>query len=126
MHFSQIGRADVVYFLGGTWIVYYTVSRLLRRAGGATTPLRGPPTTGWLWGTSKTLAASGDQAQIYEQWATQYGHVYRVPGALGLSQIVLCDPKAVAQLYLKGTFTYVRTTLSRIVIEAFVGLMVLP
>ncbi len=121
MQFLQIGRADVACLLGGAWIVYYAVSRLVRRSGGAQTPLRGPPTTSWLWGVSKFLAASSNQAQIYEQWANQYGRVYRVPDVLGTSRVVLCDPKAVAQFYSKGTFTYVHTTLARIVIEAFVG-----
>ncbi|KAL4261921.1 Cytochrome P450 superfamily protein [Pleurotus pulmonarius] len=67
------------------------------------------------------LASSDDEMRLYEEWANKYGRVYRVPGPLGSSRIVLCDPKAVASFYSKETFTYVRSALGRIFIRTFFG-----
>lgn len=123
MHFSQPGMTDILCLLGVASLGSYVVSRLIRGGGNVTTPLLGPPSSSWLLGASKTLADSEDKVRIYRQWATQYGHVYRVTSIFGSSQIILCDPKAVAHFYSKGTFTYVRPVADRLFIGAFVGLI---
>ncbi|KAF4600491.1 hypothetical protein EYR38_005120 [Pleurotus pulmonarius] len=105
----------------GACVVSYAISKLLRRRSSATTPLLSPPSPSWLLGASKMLASSDDEMRLYEEWANKYGRVYRVPGPLGSSRIVLCDPKAVASFYSKETFTYVRSALGRIFIRTFFG-----
>ncbi len=123
MPFSQLSTTDVLCLLGVASLGSYVVSRLIQRCWNVTTPLLGPPSSSWLLGASKTLADSDDKVRIYQQWAIQYGHVYRITGIFGSSEIILCDPKAVAHFYSKETLTYVRPAAIRLFISTFVGLI---
>ncbi|KAF4574399.1 hypothetical protein EYR40_005882 [Pleurotus pulmonarius] len=120
MHLSQLGTTDVLYLLGGAWVVSYTVSRLLRRGTSATTALLGPPSQSWLLG-NRALAGVDNEVPILEGWANQYGRIFQIGGPLGSSRIVLCDPKAIAHFYSKETFTYVQTAFAKIFIGTFFG-----
>ena len=58
---------------------------------------------------------------MLENWAQEYGPVFRVPIALGRNQLVLCDPKAMAHIYSKETYGYVQSGFARIFIESLVS-----
>jgi hypothetical protein len=85
-----------------------------------TTQLRGPPRTSFIYGISRDLASSKDSAGMYERWATEYGVAYMIPSILGRTEIVLCDPKAIAHFYARETWTYVQTPLSLVLMESSV------
>ena len=42
----------------------------------------------------------------YEQWAKEFGSVYRIPSMMGTKQTILLDPKAVAHYYAHEAYTY--------------------
>ncbi|KAG1785647.1 cytochrome P450 [Suillus plorans] len=86
-----------------------------------TTQLLGPPRTSLVYGVSRDLAKSQDNAAIYERWATEYGVVYMIPSVLGQTRVVLCDPRAIAHFYARETRTYVQTPLSLALLESSVG-----
>jgi hypothetical protein len=57
-----------------------------------------------LWGQGRHLreAEAGrydGAADIFESWVDQYGSVFTSPGPLGMSDVVVTDPKAVAHIY---------------------------
>ncbi|KAG2125601.1 cytochrome P450 [Suillus cothurnatus] len=86
-----------------------------------TTQLRGPPRTSFIYGISRDLASSKDSAGMYERWATEYGVAYMIPSILRRTEIVLCDPKAIAHFYARETWTYVQTPLSLVLMESSMG-----
>jgi len=85
------------------------------------TQLQGPPSTSAIYGVSNDLALSTDPSAMYEHWAEEYGVVYRIPGVLGQTKVVLWDPKAIAHFYARETWTYVHTPLSLTFIERLVS-----
>ncbi|KAF7291836.1 Cytochrome P450 [Mycena chlorophos] len=88
-----------------------------------TTRLNGPPSPSRLWGFTHYLAQSRvkefDIHAVYEEWAAQYGAVYRIPLAFGKERIVLTDPKALAHFYSSERAVYVKSELER----RFIGKM---
>ncbi|KAF7969717.1 hypothetical protein HWV62_26120 [Athelia sp. TMB] len=66
-------------------------------------------------------AAGGDPSPFFEQWAREYGSVFRVPTAMGQNQLVLCDPKAISHLYSKETYGFVQTGFNRGFFEILIG-----
>ncbi|KAG2096080.1 cytochrome P450 [Suillus discolor] len=86
-----------------------------------TTQLLGPPRTSLVYGVSRDLASSHDRAATYERWATEYGVVYMIPSVLGQTNVVLCDPKAIAHFYARETWTYVKTPLTLAFLESSIG-----
>ncbi|KAG2096081.1 cytochrome P450 [Suillus discolor] len=86
-----------------------------------TTQLRGPPRTSLVYGVSRDIGSSHDRAATYERWATEYGVAYMTPSVLGQTNIVLCDPKAIAHFYARETWTYVKTPLTLAFLESSVG-----
>ncbi|KAF8587462.1 cytochrome P450 [Ramaria rubella] len=87
----------------------------------ASTKLLGPPSESWIFGVSKKVFEAKDSALLFEEWAEQYGSVFRIPEALGSSRIILCDPKAIAYFYTTGATSFKRRTLSKLVIERLFG-----
>ncbi|KAH7927044.1 cytochrome P450 [Leucogyrophana mollusca] len=110
---------DVAVASAAVWVLVKLVRTTRRRL--KTTQLNGPPNPSFVFGVGQALNDSGDAGAMYEQWAEEYGLVYKVPAALGKSRVVLCDPKAVAHFYARETFGYVLTPLSKMAIEAIVG-----
>ena len=53
-----------------------------------------------------------DSGSLYENWAIEYGVVYKVPALLGSWCVILCDPKAIAHFYVRETFLYMNITSS--------------
>ncbi|KAG2039475.1 cytochrome P450 [Suillus americanus] len=93
-----------------------------------TTQLRGPPRTSFIYGVSHDLASSHDSSEMYERWATEYGVAYMIPSILGQTTIVLCDPRAIAHLYARDTWSYVRTPPEVVLLDTsgYYGLRVKP
>jgi hypothetical protein len=93
------------------------------------TPLLGPPSKSFFFGCRHYINKAPDPGLIYEQWAAEYGSVYKVPDALGSSRIVITDPKALAHVYSRETVGYVHSTFSKLflsnAVSANIGWVVL-
>lgn len=99
--------------------VFCKVARI-RSAGTQATPLTGPPNPSWLWGVPRSLQNPGS-GSIYDKWVCQYGSVFRVPGPLGSSRVVLTDPKAVAHFYSLNGWTYVWPRVPSVMVKGAVS-----
>ncbi|ESK90780.1 cytochrome p450 [Moniliophthora roreri MCA 2997] len=93
-----------------------------RQKKGYATPLTGPPSQSIIFGVSRYLNfPQVDSGEVFERWAKEYGSVYKIPNVLGGTKIIVCDPRAVKDFYTKETWTYVRTSLSKKLIETSFG-----
>ncbi|KAM6489973.1 hypothetical protein JOM56_014552 [Amanita muscaria] len=93
--------AAIVTVLASIKLTQFLLHRLKR------TDLKGPPSNGFLIGRSLDISKlTPNHGMIFEEWARDYGSVYRVPLVLGSSLIVICDIKAVAHILAKDTYTY--------------------
>ncbi|KAG1785654.1 cytochrome P450 [Suillus plorans] len=113
------GAFNVACSFAALWVLV-KVSRMLRWRV-KTTQLLGPPRTSLVYGVSRDLAISQDRPAMYERWATEYGVVYMIPSVLGQTNVVLCDPKAIAHFYARETWTYVKTPLTLAFLESSIG-----
>ncbi|CDO76372.1 hypothetical protein BN946_scf185011.g36 [Trametes cinnabarina] len=113
-----ISASNALLVTTAVYLFYRIAQSIARRS--RTTPLAGPPRESWLFGIRKA-GNDADSAALYEQWAEQYGPVYRVPAPFGSTRVVLTDPKAIAHFYAHETFTYIQTKLSRVAIENLFG-----
>ena len=69
--------------------------------------LKGPSNNNLIFGRLAEVFASKDLAALYQSWAEEYGTVFQIPAQfLGGRHLILCDPKAIAHLHSKDTFTY--------------------
>ncbi|KAI0368462.1 cytochrome P450 [Pilatotrama ljubarskyi] len=116
---QQVSALYVALILAAAYLVYMFGQSYRKRS--RATPLAGPPSPSWLFGISRVAANNPEGAALYDEWAEQYGPVFRVPAPLGSTRVVLMDPKAVAHFYSLETFTYVQTALSRVAIENLFG-----
>ncbi|KAG7441583.1 cytochrome P450 [Guyanagaster necrorhizus] len=114
----QISATDICLFLVGVFLIYKISTN---RHSSITPKLRGPPSQSWLFGVTRVLRDAEDPGLLYEQWASEYGSVFTVPGFLGEPRVVLYDPKAVTHFYGKEGFGYVKTPVSRMFIEILFG-----
>lgn len=103
--------------------IVYTASRYVRALPLATleTPLSGPSRTSWLFGALKEVTNSMEADIIYEKWLAEYGSVFRIPGPLGSTCVVLADPQAISHFYSHETWTYVNNTLLKTVNKGLVS-----
>src|SRR6267154_1612543 len=106
----SVSGFDAACTFAALW-AFVTVLRVVRRRM-KTTQLRGPPRRSLVYGVSNDILSSPDSAAMYEHWAEEYGVVYTIPSVLGQTQIVLCDPRAIAHFYARETWTYVQTPLT--------------
>ncbi|KAG2137932.1 cytochrome P450 [Suillus clintonianus] len=86
-----------------------------------TTRLRGPPSPSRMWGFSKVVLDPAVATELYEQWADEYGPVFKVPLVLGESKVVLWDPKAISHFFAKDTWSYNQTPFNKIAGAMTVG-----
>ncbi|KAK0455619.1 cytochrome P450 [Desarmillaria tabescens] len=91
------------------WLPSFLSTKFRQIEKSVTTNLRGPSSRSWLFGLAKVIQNSEDAGLLYEQWSTEYGSVYSVPGFLGQQKLVICDPKAAAHFYSKEAVGYVKT-----------------
>jgi cytochrome P450 len=95
---------------------------VIKRANSPLALLKGPPGTSKIFpGRLFEFLSSDDIGSLCEVWAKQYGLVFKIPTWLGGSHVILCDPKAVAHLYAKDGFTYLRSPLNKAFSRAFIG-----
>ncbi|KAG2039490.1 cytochrome P450 [Suillus americanus] len=116
-------RSVGAFNVGCSFVALWALVKVLKalRWRLKTTQLRGPPRTSFIYGVSRDLASSKDSGGMYERWATEYGVAYMIPGVLGRTRIVLCDPRAIGHFYARETWTYVQTPLSLAFLETSIG-----
>ncbi|KAK1219452.1 hypothetical protein PQX77_017824 [Marasmius sp. AFHP31] len=105
---------DIVVASAAIFLVHRIVKHYRSRSNrGNATPLGGPPSNSRIFGLTKELQTSEDVGKIYEDWAVEYGSVYKIPTIFGREKIMILDPKAISHFYSKETFVYVGTPLQR-------------
>ncbi|KIM86964.1 hypothetical protein PILCRDRAFT_815408 [Piloderma croceum F 1598] len=125
---QQLGFIDASLLLVGLWLSLKVIRILLR--GPKNTQLNGPPSESWIFGFSH-FTNTEDPSVAYEQWAEQYGAVFRIPIAIYLSitsrlaigqtKIIICDPKAIQHIYSKSTYGYVNSQLRKNELNSIMG-----
>ena len=105
-----------------TVALVYVAHKLVKsyRAHARSTPLGCPPRPSWLFGMSKLNINNYSAISMYTAGVHQFGTVFKIPGPMGNTRVILTDPKAVAHFYSVDTCTYVQTKLSRVSIENLV------
>lgn len=98
-----------------------TVHRLGIKPGPQKVRLRGPSKDNFLFGVARLIRLSRYPNIVFENWANRYGSVYRVPLILGSEAVVVSDLKAVAHIFSKDTYTYVRSPGFRAIIDQVIG-----
>ncbi|OJA09904.1 hypothetical protein AZE42_06198 [Rhizopogon vesiculosus] len=86
-----------------------------------TTRIRGPESSSWVFGLATTLLDSAIGSQLYDDWAREYGPVYRVPYVLGESRVVLWDPKAISHFFGRDTWMYNQTPFNKLAVRMLLG-----
>ncbi|KAG2095863.1 cytochrome P450 [Suillus cothurnatus] len=86
-----------------------------------TTRIRGPQSPSWLFGFANTVNSAAIITELYEHWAREYGPVYKVPHVLGLSKVVLWDPKAISHFFARDTWSYNQTPFNKLAVQMTVG-----
>ncbi|KAI6004498.1 cytochrome P450 [Pisolithus orientalis] len=98
---------DVAVGLATLWALRVAIQATQKKS--RTTKLSGPKSTSLLFEVSRELFESPDMGAMFEAWSKEYGVAYEVPMMAGQKQIMVCDPKAVAYLFARDTWSYVRT-----------------
>lgn len=114
--FDNLTRIELCFLVLGLGVSVKALQAFFSR--NKTTNVRGPVSWNWIFGLD-------GKADRYEAWAAEYGAVYSVPGMLGSSTLVLCDPKAIAHFYAKETWEYQKAPTQRLqnvsVLEVILG-----
>jgi len=95
--------------IGALRVVY-----LANRKRPGTTRLKGPSCG--FFGAEKVIHEAPDPTAVYEGWQQEYGVAYEIPLLLGERSIVLCDPKAVAHLFGRDSWSYALTEADKVII----------
>lgn len=67
------------------------------------------------------IQVSGDPAALFKNWVKACGVVFKNKTAYGTSQVVICDPKAVAHVFANDTVVYIRPPGFRAMLETLIG-----
>lgn len=86
------------------------------------TRIRGPQSPSWLFGFANTVNSAAIITELYEHWAREYGPVYKVPHVLGLSRVILWDPKAISHFFARDTWLYNQTPFNKAAVRTIVCL----
>jgi hypothetical protein len=110
----------VVLLLSGLLLLSKGVRFLRRRA--KPTDLKGPASKNFILGVSRFLREQkdADASLVLEEWAEQYGAVFRMPIAMGRTQVVLFDPKAIQHVYSRQEVGYIQPPATSIFIKDMV------
>ncbi|KAI6100332.1 cytochrome P450 [Pisolithus sp. B1] len=103
-HVRSAFIADIAVGLATVWALRTAFQATGKKS--RTTKLRGPKSNNLLFGVSKELFESPDIGGMFEAWSKEYGVAYEIPMICGEKRIALCDPRAVAHLFSKDTWTY--------------------
>lgn len=117
----SIYSAQALVSLALAFLAFKVLRRRIWPSGVQTTPLMSIARESFLFGNRKVLNKSDNIGLLYESWVAQYGAAFRFPGPFGTSRVIICDTKAAAHFYSKGTFLYVQTKLARLFIEKLVS-----
>ncbi|KAF7289757.1 hypothetical protein MIND_01349300 [Mycena indigotica] len=115
---TQLRISDFLILGTGVWVATKIVKQLTRTRG---TRLNGPPRDSWLLGVGRRLSSAVEPAEVFEEWAAEYGSVFEQPMALGGSKLVLTDPRAVNHFYASERSVYIKTQMTRNVIGNLIG-----
>ncbi|KIM89255.1 hypothetical protein PILCRDRAFT_813191 [Piloderma croceum F 1598] len=117
----QVTSLDVVLLLSGLWLLSKCLRLLRRRA--KSTYLKGPASKSFVFGVSRWLSErkDADASLVLEEWAEQYGAVFRMPIPMGRTQVVLFDPKAIQHVYSKREAGYIQPPATTIFIADMIG-----
>jgi cytochrome P450 len=74
-----------------------------------------------VFGFAKIVLDSTVTTELYERWAREYGPVYKVPGILGQSKVILWDPKAISHFFARDTWLYNQTQFNKSVVRTTIG-----
>ncbi|KZV98142.1 cytochrome P450 [Exidia glandulosa HHB12029] len=105
----------LVISLGGAMLLhrYYFKERIQN--------LQTPPGAHWLWGHEKA-AFDETCGAFYSRWFEQYGPAFKIRGAFGYGEIlVVGDPEALAHIFIRRTYDYVKSPVFRPLIERLLG-----
>ncbi|KAI6040777.1 cytochrome P450 [Pisolithus marmoratus] len=102
---SSVSIIDIAIGLAAVWVLCVAIPTTGRKS--RKTQLRGPKSPSLLFGVGRELFQSPDMGAMFEAWLKEYGVVYEIPMLCGQTRTVLCDPKAVAHLLAKDTWSYV-------------------
>lgn len=112
-----MGPAACVSVLIPVSLYFLQVYRQRNRA----TRILGPQNPSWLFGFAHTVNSAAIITDLYERWAIEYGPVYKVPHVLGLSKVILWDPKAISHFFARDTWLYNQTPFNKAVVRTIVG-----
>jgi hypothetical protein len=90
---------------------------LFRPTATRTTKLRGPPRRNLFLGCMKEVVTN---SLFFEEWMKQYGSAFQFPSIVGSTDLVLCDPKAIAHFFSNDTFTYQLPPAGRLFFDTYV------
>ncbi|KIM75166.1 hypothetical protein PILCRDRAFT_79346 [Piloderma croceum F 1598] len=110
---------NAAVLISGLYLLSISVCILWHHTKG--TRLRGPSSKSLIFSNSHFLRQQKDITLVYEEWAEQYGGVFCTPIALGMTQVILCDPKAIQHFYSKETYGYIQNAISRFLINNMIG-----
>ena len=114
----SIGILTLIFFLVRFVLHDYLFSNF------SSTPLLGPPRLSLIWGQNQFLRSLSphEVGKVYEEWAENYGAVFRIPQYLWASRIVLLDLRAVESFYEGETEVFVGTGVAKRFIGALVSI----
>ncbi|KAJ7579172.1 cytochrome P450 [Mycena floridula] len=108
---AQLSNFNFLLVLGiSIWLLLKVIEKVVRRS--YTNQLCGPTSSpSFLYGYQlKILENQEETANLYQQWAAEYGSVFSMPWILGHRRIVLMDPTAIAHFYARGESIYTGAT----------------
>ncbi|KAJ6517532.1 cytochrome P450 [Mycena vitilis] len=115
---TRLGVLDAGVLLASGLVCYLLVRRF---RGRHSTPLKGPQSNDYLFGSLRHLMKAPDSGAIYEEWANDFGPVFAVPHLAGSRKLMLADPKAIANFFSKETYTYIQNSQSKRFLERVIG-----
>ncbi|KAI6040775.1 cytochrome P450 [Pisolithus marmoratus] len=105
---DRVRSASIIHIavgLAAVWVLRVAIHATRKKP--RKTRLRGPKSPSLWFGVGKELFESPDMGAMFEAWSKEYGMAYEIPMLCGGTRTVLCDPKAVAYLFTKDTWSYV-------------------
>ncbi|KAI6037494.1 cytochrome P450 [Pisolithus marmoratus] len=105
---DRVRSASIIHIavgLAAVWVLHVAIHATRKKS--RKTRLRGPKSPSLWFGVGKELFESPDMGAMFEAWSKEYGMAYEIPMLCGRTRTVLCDPKAVAYLFTKDTWSYV-------------------
>ncbi|CAE6520679.1 unnamed protein product, partial [Rhizoctonia solani] len=108
-------------FLPTLPVLYWLVHTIVKARFSSIRHLLGPDTAHWLWG-HELIAYESPYEEAYTKWMDTYGPTYKLKGALFQPDIIVtADHEAIAWIYGKGVYSYVKSPIIRPLLERLMG-----